>query len=162
MILYHGSTIVVDEPKVLISERLVDFGAGFYTTANREQAVRWAQRVSVRRKVAEQIINEYEFDLDKAEKELRILRFDEPDRTWLEFVCANRSGRDTDELYDVVFGPVANDTVYAVVQFYENGIYDIEEAIKRLKVQTLYNQILFHTDKALTFCKYKGFENIGG
>ena len=98
----------------------------------------------------------YEFDSDKAENELRILRFDEPDRAWLEFVCANRSGRDTDELYDIVFCPVANDTVYAVVQFYENGIYDMEEAIKRLKVQTLYNQILFHTDKALTFCKYKG------
>ena len=58
MILYHGSTVIVDKPKVLLSERLVDFGAGFYTTTNREQAVRWAQRVSTRRSSADQIISE--------------------------------------------------------------------------------------------------------
>jgi len=162
MILYHGSTVIVDKPKVLLSERLVDFGAGFYTTTNREQAVRWAQRVSTRRSSADQIISEYEFDSVEAEKELQIIRFDEPDGIWLDFVCANRSGREPAEPYDIVFGPVANDTVYTVVQFYENGIYDKDEAIKRLKVQALYNQVLFHTEKALTFCKYKGFEKNGG
>ena len=162
MILYHGSTVIVDEPKVLLSERLVDFGAGFYTTTNREQAVRWAQRVSTRRSSADQIISEYEFDSVEAEKELQIIRFNEPDGIWLDFVCANRSGCEPAEPYDIVFGPVANDTVYTVVQFYENGIYDKDEAIKRLKVQALYNQVLFHTEKALTFCKYKGFEKIGG
>ena len=162
MILYHGSTVIVDKPKVLLSERLVDFGAGFYTTTNREQAVRWAQRVSTRRSSVDQIISEYEFDSVEAEKELQIIRFNEPDGIWLDFVCANRSGREPAEPYDIVFGPVANDTVYTVVQFYENGIYDKDEAIKRLKVQALYNQVLFHTEKALTFCKYKGFEKIGG
>jgi hypothetical protein len=37
-----------------------------------------------------------------------------------------------------------------------------EEAIKRLKVEKLYNQILFHTEKALQFCRYSGFEEIEG
>ena len=162
MILYHGSIVVVDEPKVLIGERLVDFGAGFYTTTNRAQAVRWAQRVSARRSLSDQFISEYEFDSSEAKKELRIIYFNEPDGLWLDFVCANRSGREPTEPYDIVFGPVANDTVYTVVQFYENGIYDKDEAIKRLKVQPLYNQVLFHTENALTFCKYKGFKRIGG
>jgi len=162
MILYHGSTVIVDEPKVLLSERLVDFGAGFYTTTNREQAIRWAQRVSTRRGIDDSIISQYEFDSVEAESKLRIIRFNEPDGVWLDFVCANRSGREPLEPYDIVFGPVANDTVYTVVQFYENGVYDKEEAIKRLKVQALYNQVLFHTEKSLTFCEYKGYERIGG
>jgi hypothetical protein len=37
---------------------------------------------------------------------------------------------------------------YTVVQYYENGVYDKEEAIKQLKVEALFNQILFHTEKS--------------
>jgi len=162
MTVYHGSTIVVETPQILQSERMLDFGAGFYTTANKEQAIRWAERVSVRRKASEQIITEYEIDLMAAEKTLSIIRFDKPDESWLDFVCANRSGRMPDKPYDMVFGPVADDMVYTVVQFYENGIYDKEEAIKRLKVENLYNQVLFHTESALQFCRYISFEVIGG
>jgi len=40
MIVYHGSDIVVKQPKILQSERMLDFGEGFYTTTNKEQAVR--------------------------------------------------------------------------------------------------------------------------
>ena len=160
MILYHGSTVIVSEPKILASERLVDFGVGFYTTINREQAVRWAQRVAVRRKTAQQYISRYEFDLTAAEQSLTILRFEEPDEAWLNFVCACRSGREPEQDYDMAFGPVADDTVYTVVQFYENGVYDKEEAIKRLKVEKLFNQVLFHTEKALQFCRYVGYEEV--
>ena len=160
MILYHGSTVTVPEPKILTSERLVDFGAGFYTTTNREQALRWAQRVAVRRKIARQYISQYEFDLTAAEQSLAILRFEEPDEAWLNFVCACRSGREPTQDYDMAFGPVADDTVYTVVQFYENGVYDKEEAIKRLKVEKLYNQVLFHSEKALQFCRYVGYEEV--
>jgi hypothetical protein len=36
--IYHGSIIPVEIPKILKSERMLDFGDGFYTTSNREQA----------------------------------------------------------------------------------------------------------------------------
>ncbi len=36
----------------------------------------------------------------------------------------------------------------------ENGIYDIEETIKRLKTYLLSNQISFHTLKSLECIKY--------
>jgi hypothetical protein len=162
MIVYHGSAVIVKTPKILQSVRMLDFGSGFYTTTNREQAVRWAQRVAARRNTAEQFITAYEFDLSEAEKELVILRFGEPDETWLNFVCANRSGRAPAGSHDMVFGPVADDTVYTVVQFYENGVYDKEEAIKRLKVEKLFDQVLFHTEKALRFCRFARYEAIGG
>ena len=39
MILYHGSNVLVTEPKILKQNRFLDFGFGFYTTTNKEQAV---------------------------------------------------------------------------------------------------------------------------
>ena len=144
MVVYHGSNIPVTKPKILQSERKLDFGEGFCTTFNREQAVRWSERVAEREKVETRVITEYDFDLTIAEDELQILRFDSPDKEWLDFVCTNRLGKEQLTQYDVVIGPVANDMVYTTVLFYEQKIYDEEEAIKRLKVQELYNQVLFH------------------
>ena len=43
MILYHGSNVQVSTPKILVTNRMLDFGAGFYTTSNRQQAVKWAK-----------------------------------------------------------------------------------------------------------------------
>jgi hypothetical protein len=44
MKLYHGSTLVVDNPRIIKSEQGRDFGAGFYIIGIKEQAVRWAKR----------------------------------------------------------------------------------------------------------------------
>ena len=162
MILYHGSNVVVEQPKILQSARMLDFGVGFYTTSNKEQAIRWAEKVADRREPDDKIVSFYEFDIDAAECELRIIRFDEPSEKWLDFVCANRSGREIGDSYDIVIGPVADDMVYTVVQFYENGVYDKDDAIKRLKVEALFNQILFHTERALSYCRFIGFEKLGG
>lgn len=122
MIIYHGSNVIVEQPKIMQCERMLDFGTGFYTTSNKEQAIRWAQRVSERREPKEQMISIYEFDIEAAQRDLAIIRFDEPNGEWLDFVCANRSGREAANHYDVVFGAVADEKVYTVVQFYENGV----------------------------------------
>lgn len=37
MILYHGSNVVVEKPKLVPQNRFLDFGYGFYTTTNKEQ-----------------------------------------------------------------------------------------------------------------------------
>lgn len=42
MKLYHGSTEIIKQPLVLESQRFLDFGRGFYTTTNSEQAESWA------------------------------------------------------------------------------------------------------------------------
>ena len=162
MIIYHGSNVVVEQPKILLSERMLDFGAGFYTTENKEQAIRWTERVAERRENKDQIISVYELDIEKAERELNIIRFTEPNGEWLDFVCDCRRGRDPAKPYDIVFGPVADDQVYSVVQFYKNGVYDKEYAIRRLKVDALYSQILFHTEKSLEYCRFTRFEKLGG
>jgi len=162
MVIYHSSTIGVEAPKILKSERMLDFGEGFYTTSNREQADRWAEIVAAKRKTIARVITEYEFDIDAAKKELVVISFDKPDDEWLEFVCQNRSGRIPPEPYDIATGPVANDQVYTVVVLYEQGVLSREAAIMELKVRELYNQILFHTEKSLNYCRYIRHTEIGG
>jgi len=162
MIIYHGSTVAVEIPKIMQSERKLDFGEGFYATYNHEQAIRWSERVAARRKTSVRIVTEYEFNIDAAEKELQIIRFDKPDEVWLNFVNANRSGHILPEPYDIAIGPVANDAVYSTILLYEQGILDKDETIKRLKVQELFNQVLFHTEKSLQFCRYIRHETIEG
>lgn len=39
MFVYHGSDTLVQNPVIIKSERALDFGIGFYTTTNKEQAV---------------------------------------------------------------------------------------------------------------------------
>ena len=60
MRLYHASTSIIEKPDVLHSRDKLDFGKGFYLTAIRKQAVRYAERFTRRGKEA--FINEYELD----------------------------------------------------------------------------------------------------
>jgi hypothetical protein len=161
MIVYHGSDSIVDNPKILASERLLDFGAGFYTTTNQEQAVRWSKKVKIRRNTKSGFISVYDFNIKKAEKKLHIVQFNSPDESWLNFICSCRSGKPVNEEYDIAIGPVADDNVYTTVKLFETGVFDEDEAIRRLKVEALYDQVLFHTEKALTYCIFKEFIRLG-
>lgn len=46
MILYHGSNLTVSEPRLIVQNRFLDFGFGFYTTTNRVQAISFAKKVT--------------------------------------------------------------------------------------------------------------------
>ena len=50
--------------------------------------------------------------------------------------------------YDVVYGPVANDKVYAAFALYESGQIDKQMLIAELKTYALVDQNLFHTKKS--------------
>lgn len=87
MILYHGSNVVVEQPKLIRQNRYLDFGFGFYTTTNRDQAVNFAQKVTDRRKTGAATLNIYSVEEAVAFKECSLLRFDSPDAAWLDFVA---------------------------------------------------------------------------
>ena len=105
MILYHGSNLVVSEPKLIQQNRFLDFGFGFYTTTNKVQAISFADKVTKRRKNGHRAVSIYEIDENIAFSECSILRFDEPGEAWLDFVSDNRSGNYEGEAYDFIFGP---------------------------------------------------------
>lgn len=161
MIIYHGSDLIVDKPEILKSNRLLDFGIGFYTTGNKEQASRWAAKVSARNNTAKKMLSIYQFDLGNAKKELKIVEFYSADENWLNFITNNRNGKNIEEAYDIVLGPVADDNVYLTVKLFETGVLDIEETLRRLKVEQLFDQILFHTEKSLNFCIFDHYEDLG-
>lgn len=157
MICYHGSDVIVDSPRIFSSQRALDFGDGFYTTTNEMQAKNWALKVSYRNNTIHKYLNKYEFDLEEATKQLIVIRFEKADEKWLDFICDNRNRKDTGK-YDIVIGPVADDKVYRIVVEYENGDVDKEVALKRLKTETLCDQILFHTEESLKYLKFKDAE----
>ena len=161
MIIYHGSNVAVETPRLITPTRALDFGSGFYTTMNLEQAESFAKNV-VNRNEGKGIptISYYEIDYDKILKTFDTLIFDHPDDNWLDFVYANRLEKYTGKQYDVIIGPVANDTVYRVLRLFENGDIDRETVIKRLKVSKLFNQVTFRTEKVIAQLKFIKSETV--
>jgi len=155
MILYHGSTLAVEKPRLIIPNRTLDFGVGFYTTLNYNQAVDFSSIVMKRRKQETQIVSVYDFDMCRAKGELKILQFDEPDESWFDFVCTNRNDAYNGKDYDIAIGAVANDKVYATIGLYESGVLSKEQAIESFKINPLYDQVVFKTDVALSMLMFK-------
>lgn len=91
MILYHGSNVLVSKPKILVTNRMLDFGAGFYTTSSREQVAKWAKTQTIRCKNGSPIISIYNID-EEVLQGISMLKFDSANREWLKFVTDNRKG----------------------------------------------------------------------
>ena len=161
MRLYHGSNLTVSEPKLIIQNRFLDFGYGFYTTTNKDQAIGFADKVTKRRKEGTPTVSIYEFDQDIAFAECSVLQFDAPDEAWLDFVSENRAGNYTGKAYDFIYGPVADDDVYTTFTLYTAGVLSKEQTIEALKVKKLYNQLVFTSPKALSFLKFVGTASEG-
>ena len=154
MILYHGSNVEVKEPVLLKVQRELDFGKGFYTTSDMEQAARWAWRTAKRRGESNAFVTVYEVNEDEL-KNIRLLSFDSPNVEWLNFVVKNRKGEYIAGDWDVISGPVADDQTAQVIDLYLEGAYDEEEAIRRFLTQRLKDQYTFKTLEAINLLKYK-------
>ena len=153
MILYHGSNVAVKRPELLKVQRALDFGKGFYTTTDPEQAGKWAKRTALRLKQTDAFVTVYEI-ADEAFDSLQVLRFEKPDSDWIRYVAGNRSGTAEENVWDIVCGPVANDQTMPVIDLYLDGRYDEEEAIKRLLPQKLKDQYTFKTERAIRLLRY--------
>ena len=87
-------------------------------------------------------------------KNFNALLFESPTEEWDDFMMNNRTNKDFNHDFDVVYGPVANDKVYAAFALYEGGIIDKQNLISELKAYKLVDQYLFHTEKALMAVKF--------
>jgi len=154
MLLYHGSNVVVYEPKIIKSQRFLDFGAGFYMTSDFEQARKWAVRTAARREEGVATISVFELSDDYVDR-LKILFFARPDRDWLRYITVHRTGNPPADDYDMVVGPVANDQAIRTVNNYLKGYFPEDVAIKLLLPQKLKDQYLFRTEKALSLLAFK-------
>lgn len=151
--LYHGSTVAVRKPSLRPGKSNADFGKGFYTTSNLEQAIRWAHIKREREDARRAIVSVYEFDESLLESpDLNIRLFSGADEPWLFFVTDCRKSRPHD--YDLVQGPVANDNVFTTVNLFESGVLSAEAAILQLKAYKTYDQLSFHTERVLDALRF--------
>lgn len=168
MRLYHGSNTEIKEVDLSKCMPNKDFGCGFYTTLLENQAWRMAKR-RARIDGGVPIITIYEIPDDLADREdLECRIFDEkPTIEWAIFIRNNRDRGFTDIdskecnldcKYDVVVGPVANDTVGLLIRQFSRGTINSEYLKKEFDFGKLTNQYTFHTEKALKYLKKVGVE----
>lgn len=147
-VLYHGSLEIVKVPEIRLPERTLDYGNGFYTTTSYDQVVSWVKRRMKESNNPKGFVNTYNFD-SQALRALKSLIFNAPSDEWVDFVMKNRTKKNYVHSYDIVYGPVANDKVYAAFALYEGGVLGKPELIAELRTYKLVDQYLFHTEKAL-------------
>ena len=160
MKIYHGSIEKVESPEIRESNRTLDYGQGFYTTTSYEQAEAWVRRRMNEKRASRGYVCVYELD-ERALQNLNTLIFDQPTEEWVGFVMQNRTQKGYVHEFDIVYGPVANDRVYAAFALYEGGLINKQALIAELKAYKLVDQYLFHTEKALpalTFIEAKEVE----
>lgn len=149
IVLYHGSKEIIRHPEIRTAKYNKDFYYGFYCTQFFEQAKRWAVRFT-----GQGMINEYVYvETDT----LNMLRFDEMTEEWLDFIVACRLG--TSHEYDIVEGPMANDTIFNYVQNFVDGKISRNAFWELAKFKKPTHQISFHTERALKTLQFvKGYE----
>lgn len=139
MIVYHGSQVVVRKPELRMSAHNKDFWFGFYCTVMEAQAIRWAVRFT-----GEGKITEFVYTPDDS---LRKLTFPKMSEEWLDFIVACRRG--VPHEYDIVEGPMANDTIFNYVQDFADGKISRAAFWELAKFKHPTHQISFHTPRAL-------------
>lgn len=150
---YHGSLEEVRNPEIRQSNRSLDYGHGFYTTTSYEQARKLVERRMKDNDASVGYVNVYELD-DKIIKRMRLLIFEYPTEEWVNFVMKNRTKRGFTHDYDIVYGPVADDSVYTQFTLYEGGIISMPTLIQELKTYKLVDQYLFHTEESLRAIRF--------
>ena len=81
-----------------------------------------------------------------------MLKFEKMTEEWLDFIAACRVGRAHD--YDIVEGPMADDTIFNYVQGFIDGKYSRAAFWELAKFKYPTHQISFHTARALTALKF--------
>lgn len=137
-IIYYGSNVVVDKPKIINGKFTKDFGEGFYCTIIEDQAKRWALKYD------NSIVNVYEYNENK---NLNIKEFTLMTEEWLDFIISCRAG--IKHNYDIVIGAMADDQVYNYISDLINGDITREAFWELAKFRHPTHQIAFCSDESL-------------
>lgn len=137
---YHTGHHELRDPDIRIGRKNADFGQGFYLSPSDAFAGMWVRE----QKDLTAWVNAYELDLSG----LKVLRL-ERDKTWFEYISRNRAGlSDRHGEYDVIIGPIANDTIYNTFGIFTSGLLPRDLALPLLQLGHCYEQIAVRTDKA--------------
>ena len=163
MILYHGSNTIIDKIDLSLCKPYKDFGKGFYTTPLQNQAFEMAKR-TVAIFGGNQAVTAFEVDDNILSlNNIKVKNFGiKASKEWALFIRNNRDRFfkdinnplcNIDNKYDIVFGPVANDTLVNLIRQYNDELIDLESLVKKMEYRKLSLQYSFHTEKAIIFLK---------
>lgn len=144
MQIYYGSNVIVNQPKIITDGFYKDFGYGFYCTNFEKQAKRWALT-----KKNKHVVNVYSYTENK---NLNCLIFKEMSDEWLDFVVSSRQGERHE--YDIVEGPMADDTIWNYVDDFARGLISRTAFWELVKFKYPTHQIVFCTEAALKYLAY--------
>ena len=167
MILYHGTNLDIDEIDLEKCAPFKDFGKGFYLTTLLDQAKAMALRKS-RIFGGGPCVISYEAPDDLLErKDIRIKNFPFPSEEWAVFIINNRnrdfkdrasSACNLDGKYEIVFGPVADDTLTTLIRQYQRGYIDSEILLREMQYTAPSDQYSFHSQRAAALLKKAGVQ----
>lgn len=149
LILYHGSQEIVEFPEIRLQRYNKDFYFGFYCTNIKSQAVRWAARFD-----GKGYLSEFEYTPDI---KLNVRTFSDMTEEWLDFIVDCRLGKPHN--FDIVEGPMANDTIFNYVQDFADQKISREAFWALAKFSRPTHQMSFHTARALATLRFvRGLE----
>ena len=150
MILYHGTNTDFQQIRLDMSRVGKDFGFGFYLTTDKQVAARQAERKVLQYGIGAKIVQSYAME-EKQLDGLKVLRFDSYTEEWADFILMNRQNKEHRSLhdYDVVIGPIANDTVGFQIRRYTEGIITKAQFLQEIMYHQVTMQYFFGTERAL-------------
>lgn len=153
MRLYHGSDILVTNPEIEKGRPYKDFGKGFYLSDDLQQARNMASQKAALSVNAVPVISTFEFcESAMTDGLLNVKCFDTYTEEWAEFVLRNRDRKKPQPFhnYDIVYGPIADDSVVRQMRRFELGDITLEELMRELRYpKGITFQYFFGSDKAL-------------
>jgi len=167
IIVFHGTTTLIDVIDVSLGKPFKDFGRGFYVSKSKDHASNLAlrnKRIEIERysRFCEAYVYTYEIDMSKL-RGFNTKEFINADYEWLQFIISNRKMRDRSHNYDVVFGPTANDDTMVVVNAYLDALYGkigeedaLNTLLKNIRADKLPGQIYFSNNEAANSLVPKG------
>ena len=146
MNIYHVGFSKIETPDIHFGRKNADFGQGFYVSPNKDFAKKWGKK----RNGLDTIFNEYFLD----DTGLNIKTF-ERNEEWFNYITNNRQNKD-DYLkeYDIIIGPIANDTIYDTYGALTSGMIPMDIVLKVLCAGPQYTQIVLKTQKAVDNLKF--------
>lgn len=142
-IIYHASYTKIEFPTIGKSTYPKDFSFGFYCTLSKKEAE------CIALKYTTPTVNVFEIT---SLNSLTIKAFEDYSDDWLDFVISCRNGNT--HKYDIVIGPIADDTIYDYIESYSCGQMNKSYFYESMKSKYSVHQISFHTIKALNCIKF--------
>lgn len=148
MKVYHTGFNRIEYPDIKSGRINADFGQGFYLSPDYDFAKNWGNSTG---KIV--FLNEYDFD----DNNLKIKAF-EKNEEWFDYILNNRfNKKDYLDNFDVVIGPIANDTIFDTLGVISSNLLSKEESLKLLNIGPNYTQIVIKSQKALDNLHFEKF-----